>query len=322
MSGTGYIGNTDFVWYRNLLARQRQLEEVNFWRPGSGHLLRSLEPGAPFLLRLKAQHGGAIAGFGFFSRAQHLTIREAWTYFGVGNGAGTLAELVERIGRYRTAEPATANTSIGCLLLVAPVLFPEHMWVEGPAGWKQNIVSGRRFDRSEPEYQRIWSACLENARQLQNQLGSWTATELERVWAPGSAGTGRVIYPRLGQQTFRLSLVDAYGRACAVTNEHSLPVLDAAHIIPHADGGSLDPRNGLLLRADVHRLFDDGYVTVTPDHVFKVSERLREDYNNGRIYYELHGRRIRVPDNPALQPARDNLALHGERYFEHWSSPG
>jgi len=43
--------------------------------------------------------------------------------------------------------------------------------------------------------------------------------------------------------------------------------------------------NGLLLRSDIHRLFDAGYVTVTPDYEFKVSGRLREDFNNGETYY-------------------------------------
>jgi predicted restriction endonuclease len=71
-----------------------------------------------------------------------------------------------------------------------------------------------------------------------------------------------------------VAVTDAYGRSCAVTREHSLPVLEAAHIRPCAQAGAHDVRNGLLLRSDLHRLFDIGYVTVTPD--------LRLEVRNGR----------------------------------------
>lgn len=57
-------------------------------------------------------------------------------------------------------------------------------------------------------------------------------------------------------------MTDIYGRRCAVTGEKTLPALDAAHIKPYADGGEHEAKNGLLLRRDLHSLFDAGYVTV------------------------------------------------------------
>ncbi len=77
--------------------------------------------------------------------------------------------------------------------------------------------------------------------------------------------------PRLGQAAFRVAITYAYERACAVTHEHSLPVLEAAHIVPYAQGGVHEVSNGLLLRSDLHRLFDLGYVTVTPELHLEVS---------------------------------------------------
>jgi putative restriction endonuclease len=65
--------------------------------------------------------------------------------------------------------------------------------------------------------------------------------------------------------------MDAYGRACAVTQEHSLPALEASHIQPYAKDGPHDVRNGVLLRADLHRPFDQGYVTITPEYRLEVS---------------------------------------------------
>jgi hypothetical protein len=73
---------------------------------------------------------------------------------------------------------------------------------------------------------------------------------------------------RLGQGAFRVLVTDAYERRCAVTGEKALPVLQAAHIRPVTKEGTHQLDNGLLLRSDIHALFDQGYVTVTPDHRF------------------------------------------------------
>ena len=120
---------------------------------------------------------------------------------------------------------------------------------------------------------------------------------------------------RFNQSPFRYALEQAYGR-CAVTGEHSLPALDAAHIVPYGDdvaGHALE--NGLLLRADVHRLFDAGYATVTPDYAFKVSSRLHEDYDNGKVYYDLNGRTIWTPKAPYPEPDRERLERHVTSVF-------
>ena len=110
-------------------------------------------------------------------------------------------------------------------------------------------------------------------------------------------------------------MLDAYGRACAVSGEHSLPVLDAAHIRPYAQGGANEVRNGLLLRSDIHRLYDLGYVTVTPDHRFEVSDALREDFDNGHSYYGYRGRELVLPRAVAQQPDRELLAWHAETVY-------
>ena len=94
-------------------------------------------------------------------------------------------------------------------------------------------------------------------------------------------------------------VTDIYRRRCAVTQERTLPALEAAHIRPYGDGGEHEARNGLLLRRDIHSLFDAGYVTVTPDLRFEVSRRIREEFENGKHYYALHGQQIEPPkDRP------------------------
>src|SRR5207248_7739155 len=135
-------------------------------------------------------------------------------------------------------------------------------------------------------------------------LYEWGATQLAVMpRAPIVVGPPAPMYgeptlvrSRLGQGAFRLIVSDAYAKRCAVTGEKTLPVLEAAHIRPVALGGEHRIDNGLLLRSDLHKLFDLGYATVTPDGEFRVSQKLKETWMNGRVYYELDKQQIRRPE--------------------------
>jgi len=110
-------------------------------------------------------------------------------------------------------------------------------------------------------------------------------------------------------------VTDAYDRRCAVSGERTLPVLEAAHIKPYSAEGGHDITNGLLLRSDLHTLYDRGYLTVTPDYHLEVSRRIREEFQNGRDYYALHGRLIEIPKQEADRPLRDLLEWHATEGF-------
>lgn len=308
---TGYIGITDFDWYQRLFAvGSDRLEEANFWQPSGGRITR-LQEGTPFLFKLHKRNGGAICGFGLYARGVRLPIREAWNFFGVANGVSSERELVERVRRYRRGSTAiTANDSIGCHLLLAPVLFPLDLWIPAPSNWHDNIVQGASRPLEEPELARIWAACLSHTSAV--RLGDQTLRHVEEA---ARFGRSQLTSPRLGQGVFRAAVLDAYDRACAIKHEHSIPVLEAAHILPYAAGGTHEVSNGLLLRADVHKLFDAGYVTVTPEARFEVSRRLRDDFDNGRVYYGMHGQPIALPARSSMRPSPERLAWHNENVF-------
>ncbi|MCA1732305.1 MAG: HNH endonuclease, partial [Acidobacteria bacterium] len=138
----------------------------------------------------------------------------------------------------------------------------------------------------------------------------------EDSWAlPGGYGAPALIRPRLGQKSFRVAVLDSYQRRCAVTGERTLPVLEAAHIREFSDVQVHSINNGILLRADIHKLFDAGYVTVTPEHRFLVSRKIKEEFENGRDYYALDGSAIRLPFAPAHQPLAEALSWHNEERF-------
>jgi len=309
-----FIGNTDYEWYR-FLESQGQLDEINFWKPSGNQAFRALSRGEPFFFKLKKEHNNAIVGFGLFLMYRRLTLLEAWNVFEAKNGATSLQEMWERVSQYtrhKKGQSAHRNHHIGCILLSTPVFFPEHLWIQGPRDWHPSIVSGKGYETTSGEGKRIWHACIERLELL-------SAPELSSlVQEPSGAdryGKEQSIKPRLGQGTFRYAVEEAYGK-CAVTHEHSLPALEAAHIVSYAEGGSHDISNGLLLRADLHHLYDKGYVAVTPDYTVQVSERLRSDYNNGKTYYKLENSKTWLPDNPDHHPNPDHLAYHHENVFD------
>ena len=132
---------------------------------------------------------------------------------------------------------------------------------------------------------------------------------------PDIYGKPTLILPRLGQGSFRVMVTDAYQRRCAITREKTLPALEAAHIKPFSESGPHKVENGLLLRSDIHRLFDSGYVTVTSDHRFEVGNRIKEEFDNGEQYRIFHGHKIHMPLNPHFKPSSEFLTWHNENVF-------
>lgn len=312
----GYIGLTDPDWYSYLSFCPR-VDEVNFWQPHGGRVFRALSRGELFFFKLRAPHK-AIAGFGFFERFESLPAWLAWDCFKEMNGAPDFESMIDRICRLRgdAGESRTGDFVIGCVMLSAPVFFAESDWVAPPKDWaKTGIQQGKTYDLRSGEGRRILEDCF---GRLKGANRYWNVEPAGQIVAEGAQryGSPFSVRPRLGQGLFSLAVRDAYTGACAVTDEHSGPVLEAAHIMPYAQGGEHRVDNGILLRRDVHRLFDRGYVTVTPDYVFRVGERLREEFKNGRSYYGLDGTGIKTPENEGLKPSRTLLDWHGQEVYK------
>jgi putative restriction endonuclease len=300
-----WLGITDYDWFR-FLAAKPELAEVNFWQPSAGRRPAALEPGQLFLFKLHGPRGGWIVGGGFFVKYEAMPIRWTWDAFGEENGAATFEEMVARIGRYRNGPVDIQADKVGCLVLVEPFFLDDSEWIAPPADWAPNIVQGKWLDAEVGEGARIWD---------QVQLALARRMPVEHAIAEHRYGRPMLVHPRLGQGAFRLLVTDAYDRRCAVTGERTLPVLDAAHIKPYAASGPHDLRNGLLLRKDLHALFDAGYVTVTPSFELRVSRRIREEFENGRDYYALEGSSVRLPLPPAPPPSSEFLEWHGDTVF-------
>jgi hypothetical protein len=150
---------------------------------------------------------------------------------------------------------------------------------------------------------------------LLQRLGAKDEVEApETLYDPTSLEDGRhktwaAINRRQGQPAFRRSLVRAYGGCCAITDCAIEALLEAAHILPYRGPETNDVRNGLLLRADIHTLFDLGAVMIGEDGKVRLAETLRNSE-----YRALEGKLMRSPEDPADRPSEKALAWHrGER---------
>lgn len=313
----GFVANTDFEWFSFLRAGEPPVDEVNFWKPGSNVRLTGLKSGEPLIFKLKAPHN-AIAGFGFFAHFSILPTRVAWDVYGSSNGAATYHAFRGMLMSIRKglgiATESRVDFEIGCVLLTNCVFFEPDEWILPPDDFRTGIVQWKGYDLTTGEGQRIWMECLARAA-AGRARESWLAPEPSIVAEQSPFGSPTLISPRLGQRSFRVAVLDSYGRRCAVTSERTLPALEAAHIREYADLPSHSINNGILFRADIHKLFDAGYVTVTPDLHFEVSRRIKEEFENGHEYYELHGSSIRLPSNPLHHPAVEALWWHNEERY-------
>jgi putative restriction endonuclease len=311
MPGRLVVAITDGEWFDQLRARP-DLTEVNFWAPG-GTPFRALDAGELFLFKLHSPRNFVVGG-GVFVHATTIPCSLAWEAFGEANGAMSLVEMRHRIARYRHVDPSDrGDFSIGCRVLLQPFFFDEFEWIPAPTAWKRQTQQFKTFPTDQGDGATLLAAVQKRLEQSSVHAAregpSSGQDNLPRY------GRATVIQPRLGQGAFRIVVTDAYQRRCAITGERTLPALEAAHIRPYADGGSHQPTNGLLMRRDIHALFDTGYVTITPELRFRVSRRIKEEFENGRDYYRMHGQAVAQPQSTLWRPDASALRWHNEDRF-------
>jgi putative restriction endonuclease len=296
-----FVGVTNNEWFRFLA--ERKPDEVNFWRPRSQMDFKALKPGDLFLFKLHSPLD-FIAGGGVFLKHDRFPLPWVWQAFGEKNGVPDFETFERRILEHRS--PEELNRHLGCTILVQPFFWPRESWIPVPKDWSKNIVTGKSYQVSSPTGAALWAdvrARIEGG--VPSPLTSAVAEAQDRYGAPVT------IRPRLGQGAFRVEVTDAYARRCAITGEKTLPALEAGHIRPYSKNGPHEIRNGLLLRSDLHNLFDLGYLTVTLDYRVEVSRRIREEFENGRHYYALHGQLLTVlPRHESARPAPEFLEWH------------
>lgn len=302
-----YIGNTDLNWFKFL--KTLSPEDINFWQPGGNFRFKAIEKGSPFLLRLKSPID-KIGGIGFFSSHSILPINFAWEVFQKRNGVENYDRFITKIRSYRNSNNTIEkNPNIGCIVLTDPIFFNEEDWIELPSNWSRNIVQGKTYSTSSNIGYDYWS-------RIQGIVMKYLKDQPQNILSEPQYGE-YLTKVRIGQGAFRVLVTDAYLRRCAISGERTLPVLEAAHIKPYSEFGINSVDNGLLLRADLHKLFDNGYITVTSDYKVEVSLKIKEEFENGRDYYKFHGNNLSsIPKTHFELPNKNYLIWHNENVYQ------
>lgn len=167
-----------------------------------------------------------------------------------------------------------------------------------------------RMGRGGTSFQQLQADDVEKLRELFAPKAAANGTEpasladeaRQQGWPEDAVRYG-AIKARRGQADFRARLLAAYGRRCCISGCRVEALLEAAHIRPHAVEPNYDTRNGLLLRADLHTLYDLHLLGVDEFGNVALSSEVADLY-----YKELVGkiRRITPPDKSEDRPSEDD----------------
>jgi putative restriction endonuclease len=304
-----YVAVTDIDWY-NYLSSRPLIREANFWRPYGSRSFKVLHPGEPFIFKTKFPLNKIVGG-AIFEGFVSLNISRAWDFFGEGNGVDSPEALIQRI-RTITGEALDeiGDREIGCVLLRDLWFLPKQGQLPAPATFSANIVQGKSFNY--PGEDAVVDAVVERIL-IQEEWPADLSQDVENLGP--THGLPRLVTPRLGQGGFKAVVQEAYVRRCAVTSHQILPTLQAAHILPVSEGGQHRIDNGILLRSDVHTMFDRGYIGVDEDYRLRVSPRLRSEFGNGEEFYANEGQVITLPGAIRNRPSTEFLSWHLEKVF-------
>jgi len=305
-----YVGVTDHHWYE-YLAAQKELSEVNFWRPRDKRRFGAISPGEFFFFKTHAP-SSLIVGGGLLASWELLPLSAAWEFYGPGNGAGSLDDLRALIGG-RDGLHRNEDPEIGCILLQDVTFFPPGTGMALPPGmWSAGIQQGKHFDLGQTPFTSFFDILTARVASATVEIDlsdpSW-----KHIGPMFREQTHKV---RIGQGAFQARVLNVYKRKCAITGTKIWPALQAAHIRPVTRGGEHRVDNGLLLRSDVHAMFDHGYLAVDPSYQLLVSPRLREEFGNGEQFYAKRGEVIALPDRKTDRPLRDFLEWHLDTVFK------
>ncbi len=219
----------------------------------------------------------------------------------------SLQLMRQAIASYRRASlRPDEDPVIGCVLLRHVFFVDEAHTLAAPPDFASNIVMGKTYDLADS-----------SGSYLEAAIGSLLAGSPSAQAVPGPIfGDPRLQPHRLGQRAFAAMVLTAYERRCAVTGARIRPTLQSAHIRPVAQGGLNTLDNGVLLRSDVHTLFDQGYLGIDSSHRLRVSPSLRSEFGNGEEFYSRQGAVLAsLPAHRRDRPSREALEWHMDVTF-------
>lgn len=286
------IALTDVSWFKFL--REKDFKLINFWTP-TGWEPKKINPGDMFYLFLKSPYR-KVGGYARYVYSFQLTVRDTWNKFGQANGAPNINMMLEQLSAIRGTR-IDENTIIGCIMLQDPVFLPDNEFFD-------SMEIGVEIKQAMQKFKYIKGAEIIRQEYTIDKIDDYILNEEATVEYTLSAHKRRI-----GQSTFREKLLELY-RKCAVTREDYPLVLEAAHIDPYIGESSNYPQNGLILRSDVHKLFDANLLAIDTNYHVKLSNILA-----GTSYERFENEPIVLPENKNFYPSEDALKRRIEKLF-------
>lgn len=285
------ISPTDLDWF-NFLRTEGLNSEINFWTPTPWNVSR-LAKGDKLYFILKSPIR-KVGGYGQFVEYKNMSVNDAWNKFGFKNGCASKQELINRLDSYKASnnsdERSVTETEIGCIVLNNAMFLDDDKFIDiedYKIDFSRFIVKIKYFNEADP---------LETLTNLPSRGFELLPTTLEKL------KKSRLVTERKGQGNFRAIITRAYGNKCCITNESTPELVEAAHIQPYIDENSNHVKNGLLLRVDLHKLYDNGLLYIDDSFVIHISPEVKSEY-----YQKLNGTKISLSVNINEQPSTEAL---------------
>lgn len=288
------ISPTDKDWF-NYLKNSGLNSYVNFWTPTPWNI-KQLQKGNRLYFMLKSPIR-KIGGFGEFVEYKNLTAADAWIEFGFRNGRASRQEFINQIQKYIDKNSAKfgkrniniSTYKIGCVILNNCQFWESDKFITAN---NQNIYFASQIVKIK--YLKQYDPFLQ-AQNDQNNFSLVNEPRNDRhVESNG----------REGQGEFKGKILRAYNNRCCISGETTPELLEAAHIQEYKNKKSNHVQNGLLLRVDLHRLYDNGLLFIDSNYKIHISKLILSQQ-----YRQYHGQTIELPTSTNEHPSKDTLEL-------------
>ena len=296
------VAPTDLDWFQQLRTDGVKGDVINFWTPTPWNISRlQVNDKLYFMLKSPIRK---IGGFGKFVEYKNMKASEAWRKYGRDNGVENLSQLISRTDKYKakhTKKNLIPDPVIGCILLKDPEFYDnDNLKTDKSEGidFPKQVVKIKYFRKREKKVQN------EKEREIE------VKKTFELVDSSKSKRKLLTQKERKGQAAFRRDILKIYNNSCAITEIKQKEVLEAAHIQGYVNEESNNVQNGICLRVDIHKLFDNGLISINNDYRVIVSSMLKSTE-----YERIDGKKIKLPNNKMHYPSANALENHNKQVF-------